>query len=200
MKVNSFSGKVVIFLVRTIAFSILKLLYFSLRYSIKGDPKPYPINIYIAWHQNMIPLLLSRSNENIATLISSSFDGEIIAQTSKKLGFFPIRGSSSKRGISALKEMIKYLDFNSISLTPDGPKGPKYSMKESPFFLSYLSKKPIIPTRVVVSKKWVFNSWDNFILPKPFSHVEIQYLPPVFVEDKNQIEFLANQVRSQMIN
>lgn len=198
MKVHSLSGKIVLFLGKYSAYIFLKILNLTIRYSIKGDPKPYPVCIYIAWHQNILTMLMNRHSENIATLISPSFDGELIAQTASLFGFLPVRGSSSKQGTAALKELLDTLKSNNISMTPDGPKGPRFIMKDSPFFLSYFSKKPVVPIKVTVNSKWVFNSWDQFILPKPFCRIEIEYLPPVFVLNKEDIARESLRIQTLM--
>jgi len=198
MKINSVQGKIIIFIEKYIAWFFLILLKSTLRYNIKGDLHRHSNVIYLLWHQNIIPAVLSRTKENIALLASASFDGELIAAPLSLLGYTMIRGSSSKKGVSALREMLSALKSNSISLTPDGPRGPAHKLKDGALYLSLMSKCPIIPLVVNVHKKWQFNSWDKFILPKPFSRVDMHYLQPFFVNSKDEMPQKLSEIESLM--
>jgi hypothetical protein len=190
----------ILLLEKYLAAFVLNLLYISLKYEIIGLEKPYPKGIYIFWHRNLLPLLINRKNENVAIIISSSKDGDFIAGPAKLYGYIPVRGSSSKQGVSALKEMLKLSKNHSIGLTPDGPKGPAQKIKNGAFQLAYLSKCPIYAVNVKVSKAWIFNSWDRFILPKPFSKVIVNYSKPYFIENKEQFDYYRNMIESFLNN
>ncbi len=103
-------------------------------------------------------------------MVSRSFDGEYIARTIEKLGFVAVRGSSSRGGAKALLGLRRQLDQGtSVAFTIDGPRGPKYVAKPGPVLLSRASALPMAAFYVAISDAWVLNTWDAFMIPKPFS-------------------------------
>ena len=83
--------------------------------------------------------------------------------------------------------MIKIAKEYRPAITIDGPKGPIYKAKDGVFYIAYLTKLPIIPVEVGIDREWIFNSWDKFRLPKPFSKITISYLKPIRIEKKEDI-------------
>ena len=102
-----------------------------------------------------MPLIYRRRNEKIGVIVSKSKDGEFVAGPLKVFGFETIRGSSSKNGANAAKNMIKYVKKNHVAITPDGPKGPIFEMKGGLTFIAYISKKPIVPISIEIDKEWI---------------------------------------------
>jgi len=198
MKINSFSGRLTVFITKYLAYIFFSVLKMTYRYRISGDMQKDKKCIYLLWHQNIIALLLQRTYEGVAIVISSSFDGELIAAPSRLFGYKIIRGSSSRKAVSALREMLSMSKSCSIAVTPDGPKGPQYEIKDGAVYLAYMSKNPIVPVKVVTHSKWQFNSWDKFILPKPFSRIDITYFDPIYVKSKDEIEDVIKKAGSLM--
>jgi len=112
-------------------------------------------------------------NHDIAILISSSFDGELIARTVARLGFHPLRGSSSRGGATGLRAMADaYAERHICAFTADGPRGPNMVAKPGPVQLAQLAAATWIGTyHALPDRSWQLNSWDRFIIPKPFSTV-----------------------------
>ena len=190
--------KITLFLEKYFAFIILNILYITFSYKIIGLSKPYPKYIYIFWHRNIIPLLLNRKYENVVVLISSSKDGDYIAEPTKLFGFKTARGSSSRKGIAAFKELVRLSKNHTIAITPDGPRGPRGKVKDGALQLSYLTKIPLCAVKVKVSSAWVFNSWDRFVLPKPFAKIEVEYSEPIYVASKEDFELYKEQIEGFM--
>ncbi len=188
---NKFS----LFLEKYLAVFLVRILGITWKYNLQ-TPKPEGKVIYAFWHRNMLPLLYLHRHENAVILISSSKDGEIIAGPAKLLGYQTARGSSSKKGSSATRKLIKLAKENSLAITPDGPKGPSEKIKDGATFLSYITKLPIIPVAVDINKEKVFNSWDRFRLPHFFCKINISYGDPIYIKAKDEIgerkEFLQN--------
>ncbi|MDA3813164.1 MAG: lysophospholipid acyltransferase family protein [Candidatus Cloacimonetes bacterium] len=180
-------NKFLLYLVKHLAFFIVRILGISWRYNLQ-TPAPKEKVIYAFWHRNMLPLLFLHRNQNVVILISSSKDGEIIAGPAKLLGYQTARGSSSKKGSSATRKLIKLAKENSIGITPDGPKGPSEIIKDGVTFLSYFTKLPIVPIAVDVNKETVFKSWDRFRLPHFFSKINVTYGDPIYINTKDEIE------------
>ena len=94
--------------------------------------------LYLFWHRNILPLLYLRRGEGVGVMISSSKDGDYVAEPAKVLGFKPIRGSITRGGAKAAREMIRFARDNSICIVPDGPKGPACKIKSGAGIISLL--------------------------------------------------------------
>lgn len=126
--------------------------------------------IYAFWHSRLlIPIYFYRKT-NIHVLISLSRDGEYVARIIKAFGFGLIRGSTSKAAALGLKKMSEtILSGFDVAITPDGPKGPKQQANIGAIYLACISGVPIIPFSFDATKKITLASWDNFIIPLPFT-------------------------------
>jgi lysophospholipid acyltransferase (LPLAT)-like uncharacterized protein len=133
--------------------------------------------IYASWHQRFFPgITLFAKRKPISIIISQSKDGELISRIVNQLGWHPVRGSSSRGGKKALREVYTLAKKGyKIAHIVDGPRGPRGVVKPGLLIISKVSGMPILPTIISAEKKWVFNSWDRFIVPKPFSRVIIRF-------------------------
>ena len=123
------------------------------------------------WHGRLFMMPhIWRQNVPIDLLISHHRDGEILARTVGHFGFDTIRGSTSKGGGSALREILRALQSGtSIGFTPDGPRGPRMRASEGIISIAKLAGVPIVPSSYAVSRRKVLRSWDRFTFPFPFS-------------------------------
>jgi lysophospholipid acyltransferase (LPLAT)-like uncharacterized protein len=109
-------------------------------------------------------------------LVSASRDGNLIADLTQRSGFGVVRGSSSRFGASAILELTGVLSSGlDILITPDGPRGPVYTVGPGIIFLAQKSGAPIQPIHMEYSSCWRAKSWDKFILPRPFSKVQVTF-------------------------
>jgi lysophospholipid acyltransferase (LPLAT)-like uncharacterized protein len=148
--------------------------------------------IYISWHQRFFPgITFFAKRKPIAIMISQSRDGDIMAHVVKVLGWHPVRGSSSRGGREGLQELKSLaLDGYRIGHIVDGPKGPFGVVKPGLLKIAQVSGLPIVPTITSAQKKWCFNSWDRFMIPKFFSRVIIRFGEPIFIpQDMDEDEF-----------
>jgi lysophospholipid acyltransferase (LPLAT)-like uncharacterized protein len=134
------------------------------------------------WHNRLllISYVLKRfaPHRPGAGLISASRDGDLIAPLVERFGFQVVRGSTSRKGASAMLELAGILSVGrDILLTPDGPRGPAYEIRPGTIFLAQRTGAPIQPINLEFSSCWRFNSWDRFILPRPFSKVRLIFGP-----------------------
>jgi lysophospholipid acyltransferase (LPLAT)-like uncharacterized protein len=160
--------------------------------------------IYTLWHGRLLPLTFFHRGQNIATLISQSSDGEYIARVVERWGYTAIRGSSSRGGSGALREMIKVArKGRSMAITPDGPRGPKQKLKPGVLALAQMSGQPMIPMSASATRAWWVDArWDHFLVPKPFSKVFIRYADPVYVPrdaDEAALEHIGAGVEQTLI-
>lgn len=144
--------------------------------------------IWAFWHNRMfvIPYIHEQWFAHIpgAILTSPSGDGQIIADACATFGFEAARGSSSKpqKGLSALIMMAdKVKEGRDIGITPDGPRGPMYQMQPGIIKLGQLTGGTIVPVRVEYSRAIRFKTWDQFMLPLPFSKVKVVFEPTMTV-------------------
>lgn len=131
--------------------------------------------IYTFWHRCVFPATYFYRHRRIAVMTSKSFDGEYIARIIERFGFPAVRGSSSRGGVRALLGMHKVLDKgDSVAFTIDGPRGPIYVAKPGPVLLARNTGAPIYCFHIALEKAWVLNSWDRFMIPKPFSRAVVR--------------------------
>ena len=166
--------------------------------------------IYSFWHDQLLMCPLTwQSNSSIKVLISKHRDGDIIARLISNLGFEAIRGSThktnkikNKGGLLSARKMIKSLKNGiSIGISPDGPKGPRHKVSEGILSISRLSKSVILPVGIGFKKKWVLNTWDKFIIPKPFNEITVVWGDPIsaITNEKNNHQFKI-KLESKMNN
>src|SRR6266513_3903251 len=109
-----------------------------------------------------------------AGLISASRDGDLISDLTRRFGFDVVRGSSSRLGASALRELEKMIATgHDVLITPDGPRGPAYELGPGIVFLAQKTGAPVVPINMEYSSCWRVKSWDRFIIPRPFSKVRV---------------------------
>ncbi len=125
----------------------------------------------------------------LSILISQSKDGEFIARTVERWGGVPVRGSSTRGGSGALKKLVRLLRDNpySVVTTPDGPKGPPLQFQDGTVFLARVAKLPIVTMSMYAENPIVFNSWDNFQVPKPFSTVRVRLGKPFYIDQNSDM-------------
>lgn len=146
--------------------------------------REYGSIVYASWHQRFFPgITLFASRKPIAVIISQSHDGEMIARVANTLGWQAVRGSSSRGGRHALKR-VRQLTTQGyrISHIVDGPQGPFGVVKPGLISIARFAGAPIVPTITSAQRRWVFkNSWDRFMIPKPFSKIFIRFGSPIEV-------------------
>jgi hypothetical protein len=139
--------------------------------------------VYASWHQRFFPgITFFSSRKPIAIMISQSRDGEVAARAVDVMGWRAVRGSSSRGGNRAL-DTIKNLigQGYKVGHIVDGPQGPFGTVKPGLIRIAQYADLPIVPTITSGENLWVFNSWDRFMVPKPFSRVIIRFGAPIHV-------------------
>jgi lysophospholipid acyltransferase (LPLAT)-like uncharacterized protein len=141
-----------------------------------------PALIFTFWHGRMLPLSYCYRGLAIQVLASEHRDGELMGQTIRRLGFGHVRGSSTRGGSRALRELVtKLAEGYDLGITVDGPTGPKHVFKAGPIEIAKISGSWIVPATTSSRKHWVTTSWDALEVPKPFTDVAIRFGRPVRV-------------------
>ena len=186
----------------------LRLLVMTLRLSVELPPilserttaGPF---IFVFWHNQLllIPIawnryLQTKNGPRGLGLTSMSRDGELVAMFLERFGVGAVRGSTTRGGSAALRELAGWLRRgHDIGITPDGSRGPVYEIKPGLVLLAQLSGRPILPLSFEFSNAWRLKSWDRFFIPKPFSTVKFVAGEPHAVERTTTPEAFENERR-----
>ncbi len=170
-----------------VAVGLLRLLCATLRFDEADDSGARPADrfpadaeVYVFWHRALLLAAYRYRNLGIRILISASFDGELIARVVERLGFVPVRGSSSRGGASGLIALIRARQAgHKVAITADGPRGPVYIAKPGAAVAAQRSGSTASCFHLHPGTAWLLHSWDRFIIPKPFSRVRVSWLAPM---------------------
>jgi lysophospholipid acyltransferase (LPLAT)-like uncharacterized protein len=145
------------------------------------EKKQTPL-VFAHWHGDELVLLSLTKRFRIATLTSTSDDGQLIDFVLKKMGAKTAKGSSTRGAISGLKSLIRIvLSGRNVSFAVDGPKGPIYEVKPGVFEVYKILKNKSESTKlfaagIACDRSWKFKkSWNQTYFPKPFSNVVIYW-------------------------
>jgi lysophospholipid acyltransferase (LPLAT)-like uncharacterized protein len=159
--------------------------------------------VFAHWHGSELCVLTLVTRYRIATMTSTSADGQLIDFVIGRLGGATSRGSSTRGAVGALKGLVRLVGRGyRASMAVDGPRGPIYQVKPGVFELSRLAKARIIPTGAACSHPITFQkSWNKAQLPKPFSRVVVIFEEPwpVFSRDQDaRDEACARRLADQL--
>lgn len=153
---------------------------------------PNTINAF--WHNRLFLMTRFSMDFESGIIVSESFDGEYIARTAQRLGFPVIRGSSTRGGSKALKQMVRLVRQGMrMSFTIDGPRGPRYKVKSGPLMLAAKTGVPVIPMVPEAKNYWEIGSWDRLQIPRPFTRAKMFMGEPVFVSDDRSRAYLEEK-------
>jgi lysophospholipid acyltransferase (LPLAT)-like uncharacterized protein len=176
--------RIVLAIVPRIVWSLLWVFGRTWRFEVIAEEGVTPVlfgekpgpEIYCFWHQCVLPCTVYFRKSNAVILISRSFDGELITRILKLFGFDAVRGSSSRgarEGLLGLKHVIE--TGRTAIFTADGPLGPIYQTKMGPIKLAQTTGAPIGAFHLQPERAWVINSWDRFLIPKPFTRIIVSW-------------------------
>ncbi|GAM07934.1 putative protein [Geobacter sp. OR-1] len=151
------------------------------------------------WHARllMIPFIYPGTRMNV--LIGTHRDGQLIADVMKCFGFGLVRGSSSKGGVGALREMGRLLaKGNDVAITPDGPRGPAEVAKMGVAQVARVTGRPVVPIAFSSSRCWRGTSWDRMVIPKPFSQGVFVIGDPVYYSEGEELETFRLRIETAL--
>ena len=177
-------------IVGNLAYWFLKTLYATYRVTWTGleyrrlAEQHHPSGSFCIaiWHEHSFPVVFSHRGQRFAPMASLSKDGDIASLILGKLGFRPVRGSSSRGGKAARSDMEDMISQGWFTaLTVDGPRGPRRETKAGIVDVARRTGVLILPLVTVADRAWEFKSWDRFKLPKPFARLSVCYGEPIQV-------------------
>ena len=157
---------------------LMRFLYFTNRkiFHLSQDIPSEPV-VFAFWHGDLLmqPYLYYqfRKIPKANVLISDHFDGSLISKVMEYFKLGTIAGSTNRNAAKVLIQAIKSLkDGYDIGITPDGPKGPRYSVGDGIVVMAQKTGAKVIIYNCKPSAYWQLRSWDKFVIPKPFGTLE----------------------------
>jgi len=136
------------------------------------------------WHRHILSMLGHFPGRRVAVPVSEHRDGEYAAQVMHRLGIASVRGSSTHGGLKLLRGMMAMIEAGySPAVTPDGPRGPKFSVQPGVWLIAQRSALPVHPIGLAVRDAWTAASWDEFVIPKPFTRIVIRLGEPLHARE-----------------
>jgi lysophospholipid acyltransferase (LPLAT)-like uncharacterized protein len=138
--------------------------------------------LLVLWHGRMLAAMPLRGHRGrgITVLVSPSDDGGLADRALRRLGYRAVRGSLSRGGARALRELAAALtDGAQVVLTPDGPRGPRHAMNDGVAWLARARNAPIVPVAFAADRAWRLRSWDRCLIPKPFARLVVDHGDPI---------------------
>jgi len=158
-----------------------------------------PQYILAFWHSHLLMMLHSRYRRPITVIISRSKDGEHMRRVFAWYGAVSARGSSTRGGSSALRQVIRDArSGNNIAVTPDGPKGPPRVVKDGVVYMAQMTGLPIVLSAFAAKNKWLLRSWDRMVVPRPFSRAVYLYSEPIVVPREDGAEEWRAEIERRM--
>lgn len=156
---------------------------------------------FCIWHDAIVTAVFSLRTFKLSGLISRHQDGGYLAHAVQMVGITPVRGSASRGGAQATKQLIDQPDLH-VCITPDGPRGPRRMMKDGIVFLASRTGRPVVPTTLTATSYWsIPGGWSDMLIPKPFSRALLLAGAPIDVPNdltREQISEYAEFIQKEM--
>lgn len=191
--------------------ALLRLLFRTLRLRVRDPhgflarPPEGPV-IYAFWHNRILAItpaflrFYPRGRRGVLVLTSASKDGMWLGLIARHLGMGAVRGSSSRRGATAMRELLsRVAEGYDIAITPDGPRGPQYRLGQGLVYLAQKAQLPVLPCHATFHGVWHLRTWDAFAIPKPFSRIDVTIGPLLRVppgDEEQQLETERQKIES----
>jgi lysophospholipid acyltransferase (LPLAT)-like uncharacterized protein len=157
----------------------------------------------VLWHNRLFvsPEIFRRYrfHRRVYGLVSASKDGAWLAAFYRLIGIHPVRGSSSKFGREAARQLIEVIRAgHDVGITPDGPRGPIYTVEPGVLVVTRRNHAPMMLLGAEFTRAWRLKSWDRFYLPWPFSLIKLrsQLLP---AENTDGSKLTVDDVRTALL-
>ncbi len=167
-----------------------------------ASPRCRARKIYVFWHEYILFPLALRGHCNLAMLLSRHRDAEVLSHVAYHMGFEFIRGSTTRGGVAALRQLLDESRDMHLAITPDGPRGPRRQMAPGPIYLASKLGIPLVAMGVGYNRPWRAGSWDRFVIPRPCSRARCIISPELHVPpdlDRQGLEHFRLKVE-QLLN
>ncbi len=170
-----------------VVVGLIRIWFATCRIKVRNDAPLWEhaardTGIAAFWHYSFLYFFYYFRKYPAAVMVSASRDGEYIAQVARLLGHVPVRGSSNRGGVKALREMIELLQQGRNSaIVADGSQGPARRVQPGCILMASKSGKPIFPMAWAANRCLVFKSWDRTVVPLPFATIVLHHGEPLSV-------------------
>lgn len=164
-----------------------------------GDPTADPVHpdyrgakIYVFWHEAILLPLHLRGHANISMLLSRHWDANVLDKVARMMGFGVVRGSTFHGGSVVLRQLADRARRGNLTITPDGPRGPRRRLAAGCVYLAGSLGIPLVAMGLGYERPWRLGTWDRFAVPRPFSRARAVVSRPIHVPvglDRNGIEW-----------
>jgi len=171
-----------------ILHGVVNALGSTWRYDVEGWHHVEPLRqagrpvVAVVWHGRLLPVAFRHRREGVGVLVSRHRDGGYLAGVAARWGYSVVRGSTRRGGAAGLRGIVRLLEEgHDIAVTPDGPQGPAERVQAGAVVAAQRVCAPIIPIAAAADRGWWVESWDRFLVPKPFARVRLAYGAPIAV-------------------
>lgn len=203
-------SQLVKYIVAFFLFGYLRLVYFTTRWSYKYANKVSEERwekmgkvIAVCWHDSLaiLPKSILHQNKKMHILASPHSDGIIISSVLQMFGFQIIAGSTNKNSMLAVKGIMDVLKSGqNVSITPDGPRGPRHKINSNVIAIAQKCDSVIIPVSCVATNYFSLKSWDKLMFPLPFGRIIVYIGDVIKPGDKINNEWLENNINELAYN
>jgi len=149
------------------------------------------------WHGRILPATVYFRRRGIVVITSENFDGEWIAGIIERFGYGTARGSTSRGGRKALRQLTRDMAAGKpAAFTIDGPRGPARVAQPGALWLAKATGNPVVPFHIETDRHWTLNSWDRTQIPKPFAVSAIAIGEPLYVAPDTDASGLNEATRA----
>jgi lysophospholipid acyltransferase (LPLAT)-like uncharacterized protein len=153
--------------------------------------------IYIFWHEYILLPIFMRGHCNLSMLLSRHRDAEALSHVAHHLGFDFVRGSTNRGGVAALRQLLRKSRAMNLTITPDGPRGPRRRLAPGSIYLASKLGLPLVAVGYGYDRPWrVRSAWDHFAVPRPFSRARTVPSPAIYVPpnlDRDGLEYFRQK-------
>jgi lysophospholipid acyltransferase (LPLAT)-like uncharacterized protein len=173
--------------IAALGYPMMRALSSTWRWKVNGGEQFDAITaqgrqpILALWHGRIFPATVFFQRRGVVAITSGNFDGEWIARIMAKFGYGAARGSTSRGGPKALRQLVRDVKSHSVAFTLDGPRGPAEVAQPGAVWLAKVTGNPLLPFHAEAASSWTMNSWDRTQIPKPFTTVAMAIREPIYV-------------------
>ena len=153
--------------------------------------------IYLFWHEYILFPLVHRGHCNLALLLSRHRDAEVLGRVAHHMGFDYVRGSTRRGGVAAIRQLLEKSRRMHLSITPDGPRGPRRRLAPGSIYLASKLGLPLVVLGFGYDRPWRLSSWDRFAIPRPYSRGRTILSPEIYVPpglDRSGLEHFRGKI------
>ncbi len=158
------------------------------------------VHIAAFWHRYLLTMLCVFRGYPVCVPVSRHNDAEYVAHLMNRYGLRTARGSTTRGSLQMIRDVMRRLKAgDSCAITPDGPRGPVYSVQPGLVLLSRRSGVPVYPVGIAVNRGWIAGSWDRLVIPKPYARIGLAVGRELTFPPEMRVEEACELFRSQLV-